>query len=202
VDPLAQLILTYRYIVLVPLALAEGPVLSFTCGILVAAGYLDVFVTFAVLLCADLVRDVFYYGLGRFGENNSRIKHFADRIGVGDEQIGILHRFWLQHSVKAMLLSKLAYALTPPLLVTAGLVGTPLRRFVVLAMMVTVGQYGVLMALGYQFGSTVGVVTDILHFVQIAVAAAVLVAVVSYFVGRYARARLLAVTKRPDDSAN
>lgn len=198
-DPVAQLILTYRYVVLVPLALAEGPVLSFTCGILIAAGYLDPFVTFAVLLFADLVRDGFYYGLGRFGRDNSRIRHYAARIGIGDEQLGILRLLWLEHSIKTMVLSKLAYALTPPLLVTAGLAGTPLRRFLGLALLVTTGQYGLLMVIGYEFGSTVGVVTDILLFVQIAVAAAVLVAVGSYFIGRYARARLMAAAKQPDD---
>jgi len=202
VDPLAQLILTYRYVVLVPLALIEGPVLSFTCGILVAAGYLDLAVTLGILLLADLVRDVLYYGLGRFSRNSPRIRRYADKIGVGQEQFDVMRRLWLEHSFKTMALSKLAYALTPPLLVTAGLVGTPIRRFVALAMLVTVAQYSVLMALGYQFGTAVGVIADILQFVQIAVAAVVVVAVVSYFVGRYARARLMAVTKPPDETAD
>lgn len=201
-DPVTQLILTYRYVILVPLALFEGPVVSFTAGILVATGFLDPLVSFAILLLADLVRDVAYYEIGRSGRHRPWVRRFAGRIGVGDEQFAMVRHLWLAHGAETMLLSKLAYALSPPLLVTAGLVGMPLQRFVGLAMTVTVLQYGLLMALGYYYGNAVGVVTDILQFVGLAIAAAVVVAVISYFVGRYARARLMAVTRPPDDTSN
>jgi membrane protein DedA with SNARE-associated domain len=95
-----------------------------------------------------------------------------------------------------MVLSKQAYGLSTPLLVSAGLVNMPYVRFIAYAFPVTLIQYAVFLAIGYYLGYSYDVA---IQYVQYAgyLAAGVLVCVIAIYFGfqKYARKKILSMER-------
>lgn len=188
---ITQLVLQYRYWILLPLAFMEGPILAFVLGSLSALGYFNIFLSFIVLLVGDLVPDAAYYLLGRYGEQKTLISRYAAKLGIGSEHFDAIRRLWGKHPAKTMFLTKFAYGLSTPLLVSAGIIGMPLQRFLRYTVMISIIQYGVLLTLGYNFGRSFKLVSSTLELIQLAVAGVVAVAVAYYFLVRYMRRKFM-----------
>lgn len=191
-EQIAQLILDYRYLILVPLAFVEGPIVAFVVGVLVAAGYFNAFVAYAILILGDLIPDTIAYLVGRYGNPNALVARYGNKLGIGERQIEKVRRMWYGHGFKTVLLSKVAYGLSTPLLISAGMVGLPWKRFFALSISVSVIQYALLMGLGYYFGKSFGLVQTAVETIGLAVTAAILVTAIFYVGSRFLRTRLLA----------
>ncbi len=189
-----HLILVYRYWILFPLACFEGPITGFIIGTLVALGYFNVFAAYFLLVMGDVIPDVAYYFLGRYGERVSFLQKYMQKVGIGDEHIGVIRNLWLKHTGKTMFFSKLAYGLSTPFLISAGFIKLDFKKFVAYALPVTFGQYAVLMALGYFFGASYyNTITKSLNGIGIVIAAAVVIGVAYFFFTRFMRQKLLKV---------
>ncbi len=191
-DAATELILAYRYWFLLPLAFFEGPIVSFIVGFFISTGHLEFLPAYLMLLVGDLVPDVAYYGVGHYGFRLAFVRRTLRRAGLGREQYGVLKRLWHEHSIKTMFLSKLAYGLSTPFLISAGLVALPWRRFVVLVTSISAIQYAVLLTLGYFLGNYIGVAADLFWWIKVIVASAIVAVVIYIFVGRRVRRELMA----------
>jgi membrane protein DedA with SNARE-associated domain len=61
-------ILAYRYLVIIPGAIIEGPILSIICGLLIRLGVLGIVPTYLLLMLGDLIGDtLWYWGGHRWG---------------------------------------------------------------------------------------------------------------------------------------
>lgn len=188
------LILAYKYWILFPLACIEGPILGFIAGTLVALGYFNPWIVFGVLVAGDVVPDVIYYCIGRFGERRSLIRRYAQKIGVSPEHFESIHSLWHNHTGTSMVFSKLAYGLSTPFLISAGIVGLNFTRFIRYSLPISVAQYAVLMGLGYFWGATAfSWVSTTFEGAGILVAATALVAIAYYFFTRHMRSRFQAL---------
>lgn len=164
----------YRYFVLFPLACIEGPMLGFITGTLIPLGYFAPIPLVATLVLADVIPDIAYYYLGRYGKNKKRVHTLLAKVGMHEERMEAVKQFWHTHTVKAMLITKFSYGLSTPLLVTAGLVHLPFGTFWKLSAALALLQYSTLVALGYFFGSYFAQVESVLVRAQIIVAAVVI----------------------------
>lgn len=182
----------YRYALLFPLACVEGPILGFIAGSLVPLGYFSALPLLAVLVAADVIPDLIYWSIGRWGKRKGLVERAGHKIGLTPERFGVIERLWHNHPIKAMALTKFAYGLSTPLLLTAGLVHLPVRKFFILSTALALLQYSVLVALGMLFGSSFAAVKSGLVRVQLIVAAAVIVFIVYYFFTGYVRKTFLA----------
>ena len=191
IDLISELILQYRYWILVPLAIFEGPIIAFLVGTFVALGYFNIFLAFLILFLGDNIPDVIYYLFGRYGEQKKLIRRYAAKIGVDEEHFDTIRRLWGKHPAKMMLFTKVAYGLSTPLLVSAGIVGMPLRLFVRYAILLGVVQYGTLFALGYYFSSSLRFVSDTVKMIQMAVGGFIVVVAAYYLFARYMRKKLM-----------
>lgn len=147
-ETIQHLILTYRYWVLLPIAIIEGPMLAIAVGILVKLGYLYLLPAFLIMVLGDFIPDTFYYIIGRRSHHWKFAKHFISKF----DDASLIARMWNRYPVKTLILSKLAFALSPALLVTAGIARIRYRMFVSLSFMVTVLQYSFFIAVGYFVG--------------------------------------------------
>lgn len=169
----------------------EGPVLAFALGSLSALGYFNPFILLAIMITGDVVPDTAYYLFGRYGERKELISRYARKIGVGVEHFDAVRRLLDKHPAKTMFLTKFAYGLSTPLLILTGAIGMPFRRFIRLTAAISVIQYSVLLALGYNFGRSLKLVSGTLEVVQLAAAGIVAAAVAYYFLMRYMRRKFM-----------
>ncbi len=147
-----DLIITYKYLIILPLAIFEGPFLALLLGYLVHAGYLFLPGTFILLLMGDILPDLFYYRLGKYG--NERIltkKYFSDSQRLGTT-LKRLEYLWHHHTVKTMFFGKLSYGISLPIIISAGVAKLPLKKFVITSLPVGIFQVSVLLAVGYYVG--------------------------------------------------
>ena len=190
-EGIAHLIIAYRYLILFPLAFFEGPIVAFVVGTLAAAGYFNVFGAYGILILGDLIPDTGYYLLGRYGERKALITRAVSAIGIREDHFSVIRHLWHNHGKKTMFFSKLAYGLSTPFLISAGLVHMPMKRFLSYALPITMIQYAILLFLGYYFSNSFKLVSQSIHDAQIIVAAVVVVAVGYYFLTRFMRKKLL-----------
>jgi hypothetical protein len=78
-----------------------------------------------------------YHSVGRWDATLPFIRSYASRIKAIRENFLSLERLWHTHPLATMASAKLSYLVSPALIVSVGLSGTPLRRFLFCSLMVS-----------------------------------------------------------------
>jgi membrane protein DedA with SNARE-associated domain len=175
IEPLAALLREYRYWLLVPVSMLEGPGIAFLAGALSALGYFNPFVVFGVFLAKDLTVDGFFYALGRAGRRRPLVERLLARARVSGVEKTPIRDQWNRHTWRTMIIAKLSWGLSPALLAVAGIVSVPPKTFFRSVLGVAAVQYSVLVPLGYYFGQAIQTVSLTIRVVGYAMAGLVLV---------------------------
>ena len=187
--------MTYRYAVLFPLALFEGPLVSLAVGFMVSLGYFNFLLAYAILLLGDLIPDTLYYAIGRFGNKRELIERHGRSMPLLSRHFPLLEKLWHEHGRKTMFLSKLAYGLSTPLLISAGLVNLSFKKFFSYAFPITLFQYAIIMAIGYFLGYSYERAVNYITDVGLLLAVVILLGAGYVFVRRYARRQIENIQK-------
>ena len=59
--------LAYRYVILLPIAIIEGPIISVIAGFLVSIHAMEFWIVFGILVLGDVIGDMLLYGVCRWG---------------------------------------------------------------------------------------------------------------------------------------
>lgn len=178
-----SILMTYKYWMFLPIAVTiGGPILALVAGILTSLGYLHPLATYAMLLVCDVVPDTIYYYIGASMDRKKFVERYGKRIGLHHGSIDFIERLWRDHTVKSMMVSKWAYGLSGPLLMSAGLVNMPFKRYISYSFTITMAQYIVLYWLGFTYGSSYKLLVGSIHSMEYIVAGAIGLTIVGYFV--------------------
>jgi membrane protein DedA with SNARE-associated domain len=183
---LAPILLRYRYWIIVPLSLLEGPMVAVATGALASQGYFNPYVALWFFVGKDLLVDGAYFYLGRFAGGHRFCAKLLTRLRITASDIDRVRGFWISHGWRTMFVGKLAWGIAPLFLAVAGMVAVPVGQFFRYAAGVALLQYVVLLMLGYYFGAATATASGALRIAQYAVAAGVLSGLV------YLRVRLSA----------
>ncbi len=152
--PLTQILpplIHYRYILLFPIMVVEGPIITIIAGFLVSLGSLDFPITYAVAVTADLAGDTLYYLVGRFGANRV-VDRWGKYLAVSWEQIDKLKRHFERHVGRTLLMGKLTHGAGGLILLAAGVAEVPYLLFFWFNLLGTLPKSLVLLLVGYYFG--------------------------------------------------
>jgi membrane protein DedA with SNARE-associated domain len=193
-DFLLSALLTYKYVLLFPLAAVEGPLVALISGFFVSTGTFELIPAFSILFFADFLTDMFYFLLGRKGRNSSLMKRFEKRMTY--QHFSAMEGYWKSHVFLATLISKWAYGLSTPLLISAGIADVSAPRFFLSSGIIIVVQYSVLMGLGMYFGNSIQRISDSIALVSTIVTIILIVFFgVSFFLARSAKQMLKKIEK-------
>lgn len=188
-DHLTQLIIAYRYWIIIPLTVIEGPIVAFSVGTLSSFGYFNPYIAIWIFFVKDLLVDGFFYFLGRYARKWRFAQRWLEREGVFAQGVQAMSKQWAEHGWRTMFVSKLPHGLSPAFLATAGMVHFSLKRFWLYAGSIALMQYGLLFVLGYFLGHIVGASSDIVRNIQYGLMAILLVGTVYYIGAWYLRQR-------------
>jgi membrane protein DedA with SNARE-associated domain len=192
VTVVSHLILQYRYWALLVFSILEGPIVAFIAGTLASLGYFNIYLLALFFFARDMIMDGGYYALGHFGGRTRLARWFLHKIGVRQEHLDDVRRLWDNHPATTMFFGKLSYGIAASFIVVAGMVKMRLEKFFAYGALVAVLQYGVLLALGYFFGNSLGgKLVNILNNIQYVLIVLALVVVGYYIFTRFMRARIL-----------
>lgn len=197
-DHLTQLLIDYRYWIIIPLSFLEGPIVAFAVGTLSSFGYFNPFVAIWVFFAKDVIMDGAWYFLGRFAHGWGFVRRLLLKGGLITESTEAFRRQWRGHAFRTMFISKLPHGFSSAFLAMSGVIEAPMGRFFSYAAVIALLQYGVLFVLGYYFGSWLGLSSSFVTRFQYVFTGVFTLAGI-YLLGAWYLRRRLARRKPVDD---
>lgn len=180
---------TYRYEVLFPITLLEGPIATIIAGLFVSLGYFDPVIACIIMIVADSMSDVFRYYLG-VSLRHKRVQRLVRFFGISEtktEQVGLQFN---KHPKKLIFSSKIFPGIGMAIQVAAGAVRSPIRDYFWITFVATVIKTILLTAVGYAFGSYLGQIDSYFSVAGLILALLGITLISSfYFLSRYGEKR-------------
>ena len=79
------LLTQYKYLLLFPIVVIEGPFITMISGFLMSTGVFNFFIAYPLIVLADLTGDAIFYCLGRW--SGKSLLKFTARFGVTAEKL-------------------------------------------------------------------------------------------------------------------
>lgn len=141
VSQIYSLLSQYGYLILFPIEVIEGPIVTVLSGLLVSLGIFNFFIAYFVVLAGDLTGDVIYYLMGRWW-----LKSFAKK------KFGKLEKVFVKHRGKILFLGKLASVIGPATMIVAGAIEIPFGEFMYINTLSSLFKSFLLILVGYYLG--------------------------------------------------
>ena len=177
-----DLLITYRYWIIIPLALFEGPMIAIMVGFLAAEGYFSLLPSYLLLFLWDFIRDLFYFHAGKVANHKDFLMKYGTKINLDERHFHVMKKLWHTHTQKTMLFAKLAFGLSTVILMTAGAVRLPTARFAQSAFWISMVQYAVFLLAGFYFGQFYEILATTVDYAGYIVAILVLLFIVGYII--------------------
>jgi membrane protein DedA with SNARE-associated domain len=202
-NAITELILNYRYWILIPLSFAEGPIIAFIAGTLASVGYFNVYVLGAFFIARDIIVDLAMYAVGYWGSKTKFFEKVMRRFKITTREMEDVEHLWNKNAGKTMFFSKLSYGVAAAFVMLAGVVEMPLKKFIFYGALVACAQYGVLLVLGYTLGTSFGgSVSRILDHIQYVLAGGALILTSVYVFKWYMRKKLRQAEEKEEGIAD
>lgn len=184
-DQILQLLLIYKYLIIFPIAVLEGPGLSILVGVLIARNVLNPFLSYGLLILGDMIGDTIYYCLGRFG-GHPILKKWGHLINVTEYHLSKLeHHFHFKAPAKTLILGK-----TQPwgaaVLFAAGTAKMDYLKFLAINTSTTLPKTLVLVLLGYFFNHAYVLLDSYLRYAGVTLTIIAIPFIVYFFLRRRA----------------
>lgn len=173
------LMIQFRYWILFPAVVIEGPIATVVAGLLCARGYLDLTASYAVVVAADTLADVGYYALGAWG-NTWLARRLESWLHITPERITYLQEHFRQRGFITFAAGKILHGPGVAVLIAAGAARVPLPQFLGYNFIVTLIKSVALVALGFYFGQALSALQNSLDMVALlaSIAAVTIAAIV------------------------
>ncbi len=146
-----NLLLHYKYLILLPLSVIEGPIITVIAGFFATMGIFNPYLVYTIAVVGDIFGDTLAYGIGRWG-SVPFINHFGRYVGITPEKTEKARAYFETHHTRAVLFSKIFHGVGVAGLITAGNLKVPYKRFFWLCIRISLVQSAIFLTLGLLFG--------------------------------------------------
>jgi len=174
-----QLLLTYKYLILIPLSIIEGPIVTVVCGFLVTLKLFNPFVVYVVMVLGDIIGDAGIYYIGYSG------KRFLKYFRVTEEKLEKAKIFFHENHKKAIFISKLAHGVGFTGLIAAGASNVPYKRYFKTCALISIVQSLVMLIIGIFFGHAYVLIKKYLDYYAAGVSVLVLFVLLFIVIRKY-----------------
>ncbi len=179
---LIDVIQQFRYLIIFPLVIFEGPIVTVLVGYLTAHGEFEFFSAYTVIVLGDLTGDILYYWLGRLA-HHPKIVGVRNWFGLNDQRIAWISQRFEHVSGRALLLGKTLHGLGGAVLVAAGLADMPFGEFIWYNILGTLPKTLVFLLLGFFFGAAYEMINHYLRLgAEVGIVALVIIVAITLIV--------------------
>lgn len=150
-ENLIAILHTYKYVIMIPLSIFEGPIVIIVGGFLTTVHFMDPFIVYGIGVFGDLVGDGLFYGMGRLG--STKIFKYGHYIGVTHERLSYAKHMFANHQRKALIVSKLVHGIGVVGLIVAGAIHMPFKKYFKITAAIAFLQSALLLTVGIFAGS-------------------------------------------------
>ncbi len=141
----------YKYFILFPLAVVEGPIVAVIAGFLCSTGLLSPLIVYPIIVSGDITGDSICYSIGRWGKSKF-LKKAGNWFGVNAEKTDRVRSIFNSNPVKTISLSKIVLGIGVAGIYLAGNARIPYRKFISICLVTSAVQYIVYLTIGILFG--------------------------------------------------
>ena len=190
IDIVLGYLMTYRYILIIPLTIVEGPIVMVLCGFLLRFGEFDILPLYGALTLADVIGDIGWYCVGRFG-GLPFIKRFGHFFSVTEKSLAKTTALFHKYHNRILFISKITmgFGFALVTLITAGIAKVPFKKYLLFNISGQLIWTAVLLGIGYLFGNLYTSINKGFRDVTL-VAICIIVIVLFYGVGKYISKRI------------
>lgn len=163
-DLIIQFLTNYGYIIMIPLMMVIGPVVSVVAAFMASMGIFNVYVVFIISFVAGMIGDILLYGTGRKWGMKA-VYRFNGRFGVTKSAVLKMERAFEAHGGKLIIAVKSTTGLCWVTFIAAGIVKMPFWRFFMYTIIGGFVWSGFLVIVGYFFGY---MYKQIVHYISFA----------------------------------
>ena len=150
-EHISLLISTYSAFILLPLMIVEGPIVTIIAAFLASLGVLSIVLVYFLSLAGNIIGDVGYYSMGRFGRDKFVVK-YGKYFGLHEEKVKYIEEHYKNHFLKTIIIAKVTEAPIVPTLVAAGIARVDFRKYFLATASMEVPKVLIVTMLGYFFG--------------------------------------------------
>ncbi len=162
-----SLLIQYKYLVLFPAIVIEGPIVTVIAGFLSSLGYFNLLALYIVAATGDLAGDTIYYALGRWG-GRGFINKWGKYLKINLENVTRLEKIFREHGGKTLMAGKITHLIGAPILAAAGAAKMSYKKFLLFNTAATLPKSLVLVLIGYYFGKEYMHINKILDYITFA----------------------------------
>lgn len=177
-DQLLAFLVHYRYVVIVPITIVEGPIIGVLVGFLATRGVFGLVTAYLILVISNQIGDIGWYLVGRLGRHPV-IQRFGPLIGVTDPVILTLEQRFDRGAAKPLLWGKVAHGAGSLVILAAGVADVPFGEFFWWSLVGTLPKTLLFLGIGYEFGSAYQRIDTALGWVSLTVFAVVVLVAAS-----------------------
>ena len=148
------LLYAYGGIILFPLVVIEGPIVTIIAGVLASLGVLSPIPTYLTVVAADLTGDVLYYSLGRWWLKPVLTK-LTRLFKVSMKTIEKVESSLRRNQGKVLFFAKLSHVLGMPIMLAAGHAKIPISDYLWFNFLATLPKSLIFLSVGYLLGTTI-----------------------------------------------
>jgi membrane protein DedA with SNARE-associated domain len=147
-------LITYRYILIIPITIIEGPIVMILCGFLLHLGVFDIIPLYIALTAGDLLGDIIWYCIGRFW-GIPFIKRFGKFFSITEQTLEKVTELFHRHHNKILFISKITmgFGFALVTLITAGMAKVPFKKYMIINVSGQLIWTAILLSVGYLFGN-------------------------------------------------
>jgi len=179
-DTLPQLIETYGLVLLVPLSIIEGPIVTVIASYAARLGYMNIYAVFVVCVLGDLIGDGALYCIGRTGGRwvppQSRRWLGIDRART----VKLVHHFRGQGG-RTLILGKITHSAGFLVLLAAGAAKMPFGKFMLFNTVGTLPKTAFFCVIGYTIGHAYASIDGYIGKVSVILLIAIIAAAVGWW---------------------
>lgn len=146
-SPLAMFLLAHGSLLILPLAIFEGPVVSVVAGTLAARGFVIWYEGLAMLFAGDVLGDTLYYAIGRSGSTPLAV--LGRFVGLRPTLSPQLVEGLRANAAKMLVIGKWTHSVGVVVLIGAGMLRLNLRKYLLVNTIATVPKSALLFGVGY-----------------------------------------------------
>jgi membrane-associated protein len=154
----------YKYLMLFPLAIVEGPIITVIAGFLCAGGFLAPLPSGLIIVCGDVIGDSLYYALGRWGIPPF-LRGVSKRLRLDEAQLARVGRYFGSNPARTISMSKVILGVGVTGLYLAGNAGIAYPKFLRICLITSALQCVLYFTIGVLFGHAYRQINEYLNYV-------------------------------------
>jgi len=178
---IGELLLQYKYFILVPAIMVDGPIVIMVAGVVVSLGYMNPVTTYIISVCGDVAGDFLRYSLGRWGGQRFIVR-WGKYVGFDERHIVAIEEVFQRRTGSLLFVAKFAYGVGSVFHAAAGMARISILKFFAHNLFFSIFKTAILLFIGFYFGHTL---SDVTSYLEIIAATLLIILVVGVFFWAY-----------------